>query len=266
MRFYSPLACAAFRGLKSSISSIHNSKGMTMRKLAICLALAGTALAGPALAKDKSWYIGIEAGPNLMQNQGYDIANAAGTTRVKDGITQNYAVGYDVGGNIGYDFGPFRAEFALNYNRNNVRNTTIEQGIPAINYSAAVNGPSILGAPPLGVNSNAGGNVEALSFMVNGLADFGGQDGEWGGYLGAGAGIARVTQGQQALNAPGAVFLNDSDTSFAWQVLAGVYKPINDHIDIGLKYRFFSVPQVDTFTTNGLSVNSRYRSHSLLLT
>ena len=37
---------------------------MTMRKFAVALALATTALAGPALARDKAWYVGLEGGPD----------------------------------------------------------------------------------------------------------------------------------------------------------------------------------------------------------
>jgi len=35
---------------------------------------------------------------------------------------------------------------------------------------------------------------------------------------------------------------------------------------LGLKYRFFNVPNVSTFTTNGLATETNYRSHSLMVT
>ena len=44
-----------------------------MRRFAIGLALAATALSGAAAAKDKAWYIGLEAGAALVQNQLLDI-------------------------------------------------------------------------------------------------------------------------------------------------------------------------------------------------
>ncbi len=43
-----------------------------MRRLAVVLALAGTALAGPALARDKAWYAGIEGGALLIENIDFD--------------------------------------------------------------------------------------------------------------------------------------------------------------------------------------------------
>ncbi len=236
---------------------------MTMRKIAVAVALATTALAGPALARDKSWYIGAEAGPNLMQNEQFDITSAGnpGTT-VHDGITVKHEIGYDVGGNIGYDFGLFRAEFEVAYKDNNLDSVNIQQAIPAIPlFDGKAN------VPPIGVYTNvADGNARVLSFMANGLFDFGGQGRDVGGYVGGGAGIARVQHHEYQVAKYGASFIDDSDTGVAWQILAGVYKPITDHVDIGVKYRFFNVPNVNTYTTNGLATETRYRSHSLMLT
>ena len=38
-----------------------------MRKLAIVMALASTAIASPVLAKDKAWYVGVEGGAMLVE-------------------------------------------------------------------------------------------------------------------------------------------------------------------------------------------------------
>jgi outer membrane protein OmpA-like peptidoglycan-associated protein/opacity protein-like surface antigen len=236
-----------------------------MRKFAAALALATTALAGPALARDNSWYIGLEAGPNLTQNELFDIARpAVGTTpasTVQDGIRARHEIGYDVGGNIGYDFGGFRAEFEVAYKDNNLDQFNVEQAVPPIRLAN-----NTLASPALGAYPLADGNARVLSFMVNGLFDFGGKDRDIGGFIGGGAGIARVQHSDYQFAKFGPAFMNDSDTGFAYQILAGVYKPISDHVDIGLKYRFFTVPTVDSFTTNGLATETRYRSHSLLLT
>jgi opacity protein-like surface antigen len=72
-----------------------------MRKFAIGLALAATALSSAATAKDKAWYIGLEAGVNLLQKQSLDISTANGATTVNNSITHTYFPGYDVGGNVG---------------------------------------------------------------------------------------------------------------------------------------------------------------------
>ena len=235
-----------------------------MRKFAIGLALAATALSGAAAAKDKAWYIGLEAGASLLQKQRLDISTANGATTTREAITHTYFPGYDVGGNIGYDFGGFRTEFALNYIRVRNRESTVLNVPPPIPFTLA-NGTNTVAGPGPGQYANAGGNASALAFMLNGLFDFGGKGTDLGAYFGGGAGIARVTQ-NASLRVPGVAFQNDSDTSLAWNVLAGVYKPISDHVDIGLKYRWLNVMDVNTFTTNGLPVSNKFRSHSLLLT
>lgn len=235
-----------------------------MRKFAIGLALAATALSGAAAAKDKAWYIGLEAGVNLLQKQRLDISTANGATTTENAISHTYFPGFDVGGNIGYDFGGFRAEFALNYIRDKNRESSVLNRPPAIPFTLA-NGTNNVASPLAGQYPNAGGTASALAFMLNGLVDFGGKGNDIGGYVGAGAGIARVKQFARLRN-PGLVFHDDSDTSFAWNLLAGVYKPISDHVDIGLKYRWMNVNSVDTFTVNGLPVSNKFRSHSLLLT
>ena len=43
-----------------------------MRKLAMSLALASTALATPAIARDNAGYIGLEAGPMLVEDTKFD--------------------------------------------------------------------------------------------------------------------------------------------------------------------------------------------------
>jgi opacity protein-like surface antigen len=235
-----------------------------MRKFAIALALAATALSGAASAKDKAWYIGLEAGVNLLQKQRLDIKTANGATTVNEAITHTYFPGFDVGGNIGYDFGGFRAEFALNYLRDRNRESTVLNVPPPIPYTLA-DGTNTVGGPAPGNYPNAGGTASALAFMVNGLVDFGGKGNDVGGYFGAGAGIARVKQFAR-LRDPGQVFQDDADTAFAWNLLAGVYKPISDHVDIGLKYRWMNVSAVNTFSVNGLPISEKFRSHSLLLT
>ena len=92
--------------------------------------------------------------------------------------------------------------------------------------------------------------------MVNGLVDFGGNGGV-GAYAGAGFGRAKVKQ------------LGDSDNAWAYQLLAGVYMPISDNIDVGLKYRYFRTGKLnfnDEFafspvgtTCGALGVQRRHR-------
>jgi outer membrane protein OmpA-like peptidoglycan-associated protein/opacity protein-like surface antigen len=222
-----------------------------MRKLAIVMALATTAIATPALARDDAWYIGVEGGPSIVEDASIDIGALANA-----GKTDNKA-GYDFDGIIGYDFGGFRLESEVGYKRAGL------QGYASTTTTAARNvvGGVLVNAPA-GNYTVAGGNTSALSFMVNGILDFG-EDDALQGFVGVGGGVARV-KADYALNTNGLSFLNDSDTGFAWQAIAGIRAPINDHWDVGLKYRFFNANGVDLVDANGRANHTRYRSHSIL--
>ena len=82
-----------------------------MRKLAVGLALATTALASPAFARDDSWYVGVEGGGMIVEDINYDINIVNGPEQA----TVNHGLGWDVGGNLGYDFGGFRVEAEVSY-------------------------------------------------------------------------------------------------------------------------------------------------------
>jgi outer membrane protein OmpA-like peptidoglycan-associated protein/opacity protein-like surface antigen len=221
-----------------------------MRKLAIAVALASTALATPALARDKAWYVGVEGGAMIVEDIHFDI----GTTPDAMQIDHNY--GYDVGGTVGYDFGVFRIETEVAYKSANVDAIRSSLRIPAFNAAGG-----LVSSNP-GSYSYAGGKTTALSFMLNGMLDFGDDDGLQG-FVGGGVGVARVKADKYALNTYGS-FLNDSDTVFAWQAIAGIRAPITDRIDASLKYRFFNADNVKLVDVTGRTLDGRFRSHSIM--
>ncbi|MBA4772086.1 MAG: porin family protein, partial [Sphingomonas sp.] len=222
-----------------------------MRKVAVSLALASTIIATPALARDKAWYVGIDGGGTIVEQINYDIGTQRGAARV------SHEYGYDVSGNIGYDFGVFRVETEVAYKRSSVRNYTANA-----NSTPAFQANGTLGSLPAGLYTGVRGSTRALSFMVNGLIDFGDED-KVQGFVGGGVGIARVQASQYALNANGA-FLNDSDTRFAYQGLAGVRAPIAKNLDLSVKYRFFTTPDARFVDVRGRTFSGTFRSHSLL--
>ncbi len=221
-----------------------------MRKLVLGMALATSALASPALARDDSWYIEADAGAMIVEDSVFDI----GTT--VDAMTVDHQYGYDFGGIIGYDFGGFRLEAEASYREADPENLT-----STVRIAAAA---PISGAAPgvLGSHSYVAGDVNALSFMVNGMLDFGEDDGLQG-FIGGGVGVARVDH-HYSVNRLGPGVVDDSDTGFAWQAIAGVRAPLSDSWDVGLKYRFFNVDNVALVDTAGRALNTRFRSHSLL--
>jgi OmpA-OmpF porin, OOP family len=218
-----------------------------MRKMAIAVALASTAMATPAFARNDAWYIGVEGGAMIVEDIKLDIGilPAAGSV--------DHKIGYDVDGIIGYDFGAFRMEAEVGYKQAQVdgytSSTTTRRGTGFANA-------------PAGSYKGAAGQTSALSFMLNGLLDFGDDDG-LNGFIGGGAGVARVKHSKYSIN-PAGNFLDDSDTGFAYQALAGIRAPLTDNIDVGLKYRFFNVDGVDTVDLLGRANRGRFRSHSIL--
>ncbi len=221
-----------------------------MRKLAIAVALASTAIASPALARNNAWYVGVDGGVMLVEDMDLDITS--GTTTVDNAASVDYKKGFDFGGVIGYDFGAFRLEAEASFRQAGA--DAITAGAPGI----GVGSPN--GQVARAYTGDANGKVNALSMMVNGLLDFGDDDGLQGS-VGAGAGVARVRV-DNIVGAP--MWLRDSDTGFAWQALAQVRAPLSDNWDVGLKYRFFNAPGVDLVDFFGRGVETKMRSHSLM--
>jgi OmpA-OmpF porin, OOP family len=222
-----------------------------MRKFAVTLALATTALSTPAFARDDAWYLGVEGGTMLVEDIKFDVNGS------KEAVSLDHKAGYDVDGTIGYDFGPFRAEAEVGY-----RSAAVTQARSTVTMPyRATSGATATSNLPAGTYGYAGGRSSALSFMVNGLLDFGDDDAVQG-FVGGGVGVARV-KNTIAYNTF-ADSLDDSDTVFAWQALAGIRAPLTDRIDLSLKYRFFNADKVSLVDVSGRRFDTRFRSHSIL--
>jgi len=220
-----------------------------MRKLVMAMALASTSLATPAVARDGSAYVGLEAGPMLIEDTEYDLTLAR--ERNTFVFTPTHKVGYDIGLLAGYDFGFLRAEGEIAYKRAGAE----EMFIPRV--------------------IDVEGRTTALSVMLNGLLDFGPDDGVRG-YVGGGLGLARVKM--RAESDVERLLISGADSGLAWQLLAGVAFPVSPNLDLGLKYRFFNVRRVEFSDDSGQqcgpfgcvttdsTLSGRFRSHSLLAT
>ena len=221
-----------------------------MRKLAIMAALASTALATPAVARDNSWYVGVEGGAMIVEDTklDFDIDDGEFVLDTNDGVIVDYNTGFDLDLIGGYDFGGFRIEGELGWKRASLGDVTFA-------------GPIVGSTSDLTVESS--GHASVLSAMVNGMLDFGDDDG-WNGYVGGGGGFAKV---KYHLDTPDVIDgdVSDSDTAFSWQVIAGVRKAITQNIDLGIKYRFFNTTTLNFGDhNNGGELSGRWRSHSLL--
>lgn len=238
-----------------------------MRKYLLAAA-AAAAFATPAMARDGSGYVGIEGGALFPKKQTIsatiDFTNTGVTDFARTDVArERYKTGYDIDLIGGYDFGMFRLEGELGYKRAKAKNLAVSTTfINALNGAA---GTTYTTTTDFGFNAR----TSVYSAMLNALADFGGNGG-FGGYVGGGAGYASVHQ------------FGSSKGKFAWQILAGVYAPVSDNIDVGLKYRYFRAGRShgeDTFAFTGTGTcgnvpcssgvvtfdqNGRFSSHSLL--
>ncbi len=222
----------------------NNMKGIPMRRISLVVALATTALASGAFAKDQYWYSSIKAGPAIANTAQHTLDTGADAAKVDTGT------GFSGAGEIGYDFGMFRTGFEIGYQSFGVNNVLNQIGLP------------LIGAP--GVNADGAGSTRALSFMLNGVFDVASGDSPWGAFIGGGVGIAQVKASNYRTGTL-APFVNDSDTRLAWQILAGIRRTLSDNVDLTLNYRFFNAGGIKLLTTNGVNLNSRLRSQALML-
>jgi OOP family OmpA-OmpF porin len=191
------------------------------------------------------WYVGGEFGGMIVEDSTVDIG------AVDNALRLNYEYGYDGGLFVGYDLGAFRIEGEAAYKKADLES-----------YNTVIRLPGEGAAFPPS-REFAGGSESALSFMINGMLDFGDDDGI-SGFVGGGVGMARVKANNERVFANTAPFLDDSDSKLAWQVFAGVRQAISDNIDVTVKYRFFNVDNVRMVAFNGNESEHRFRSHSLL--
>jgi OOP family OmpA-OmpF porin len=222
-----------------------------MRSLWVVSASALALAAAPAAARDGAWYVGGDFGAMIVEDTDFDLSN--GSSSVDNGITLNHEYGYDGGLFVGYDLGAFRIEAEVAYKK-----ASLEE------FENTVVLPSSAGYHPIGSHEGAG-STSALSFMLNGMLDFGDDDG-LSGFAGVGAGTARINFNEHRFAGNDGVFLDDSDSAFAWQVFAGVRRAVSQNVDVSLRYRFFNTDSVETrtFWTPVDDAQARFRSHSLL--
>ncbi len=217
-----------------------------MRKLLV-VAIAASTATTPALARDGVGYIGIEGG--LMKVEDIDFDFEDDDTSIDNLFGVDVKTGFDVALVGGHDFGLIRVEGEVGYKRASLDEVRVDQ--------------SVVPASSL----EADGRARVLSGMVNLLLDFG-EDNGLSGFVGGGAGIARVKmRGDFSGTGTGGIVVSDlgfsgRDRGLAWQGIAGVRTAITDNIDLGLKYRFFNTKL--ELEGGDEELSGRFRSHSLL--
>ena len=207
-----------------------------MIKRTCLLLLASSLLASPAVARDRSLYLGIEGGLLWAKDTKFDLR---GPQRVDNALVIDHKMGYDIDALFGYDAGYVRAELELGYKR-----------ASHDKYDVRGDGSATI---------DADGNTRYISIMTNLLLDVGNEDG-LSFYAGPGAGFAwgKYKVGD---NTGSETF---KDGGVAWQLIAGVRYAVSPNIDVGAKYRYFHPSRVTESDIDGSSLRGRFTSHSIL--
>ena len=155
---------------------------------------AALAIATPAAAtNDNNGYVGLEGGILFPKSQSVNgeviFTNPATGGPVNFANTNIGSIKYKKGLDLdligGYDFGMFRLEGELGYKHAKPKTFSPSSAfVTAINTGA---GTTFTTDTNFGINNS----TSVWSGMVNGLLDLGG-NGSFGGYLGGGAGYAKV--------------------------------------------------------------------------
>lgn len=215
------------------------------------LLLAGAAaivIAAPVQASDGQPYIGIEGGMTFPNDNQIEV-NA-----VRDRIFINNENGWEAGAVLGYDFGAFRLEAEGAYKQFDVK--TLTSGNYGIPLATAVRVP--------GVYNNIDGKIDITSGMVNALFDIGGNGG-FGLSAGGGIGYALYDANLTA-NSAGPGIVIDKDWSLAYQGIAQLRVPLSERVDIGVKYRYFVIDQIDLLSSQRERYSDDFETHSVLAT
>ncbi len=160
-----------------------------------------------------------------------DLSNSAGSVTVE--MDPGYGVGFALGN--AYD-NNWRTELELGYRSSDVDN---------------VSGTSV------------SGDVDALSLMVNALHDFP-TESAWTPYLGLGVGGVRISGTFNATTSLGSATIKDTDTTLAYQGLAGISYRIDDRLSFYTDYRYFAAVDPD-FKEDGVSADGEYAEHRIMV-
>ncbi len=191
-------------------------------------------LSTPGLAQswDGQTYVTVQGG--VAQQEGHDFITGGGAkveTEMKDG--------YVVVGAIGRQYGNIRAELEGSYRANDVDSHKV-------------------GAATL---AGSRGETTVLAGMGNLYYDIP-TGGALTPYLGVGAGVAEVEFENYGTNATGTV-LDDSDTTFAYQGMAGLNYALNGNLSLNAEYRYFATSDAEVQSGTRTS-DVEYQAHNII--
>ncbi len=196
-------------------------------RLCLCAALAG--LVAPSALADEGLYLRLAAGGGHVDEDSY------GNFDFELGYVGSAAIGYNWF--FPENFADFRVELEGSYRYNDVDEL-------------------------VGVSSD--GETQAFSLMINGFFDIR-TNLVVVPYFGAGFG---ATQIRHEDDGAGGVFvtIDDHDTVFAYQMMAGLTYDLGDNLAVGIEYRFLETEEFELSTSAGSTLRDEYDHHSALVT
>ena len=212
--------------------------------IAVCPAIPAQAQLFAPMAGPGGFYIGAEGGwtsLNMATNTG-DCGGGCkppfpGAQAVSH---ETFHDGFNAGGRLGYQLGPWRFEGDFAYRGNDTAQ---------LNMTFPTNRPG----------RAAGAERHAVSEMANLIYDF---SLGWPvtPHIGGGIGVAEVTRNLS--NMFGGT--HDTVAVFAYQAIAGFRYPITPALAFDVDYRYFATPGTDFTSTNPDVIKSDYGTHNVV--
>ncbi|WP_350335849.1 outer membrane protein [Coralliovum pocilloporae] len=200
-----------------------------MRRNVLSVLMAGAAtalLAGAAQAEGNNFYVGGSVGLNFLEDADSVSNTVAGGLRR---VEEDFDTGAVISGFVGYSWdlaerGAVRLEGELSYRTNDTDSL-------------------VFNTAPQNVVSD---DNESLSGFVNAYYDFTQFSDRFHPYLGAGIGFTHIDKN---VVYGGGANINDEDTVFAYQFIAGVTYKATDQFDIFVEGRYLGTedPDLDRF-------------------
>jgi opacity protein-like surface antigen len=212
--------------------------------IAICLAIPVQAQFMAPATGPVGFYLGVEGGwtnlnqaTNTGECQGGCIPRFPGDQAVSH---ENFHDGFNVGGRIGYQAGPWRFEGDFAYRGNDTAN--LQMVFPTNRPGRA-----------------AGAERHAVSQLANLIYDM---DFGWmvTPHLGGGIGVAEVTRNLS--NMFGGT--HDTVVVFAYQAIAGFRYKINPALAFDVDYRYFATTGTNFTSTTADLIKSDYGTHNVV--
>ena len=182
--------------------------------LATVATFASLSFAGAAAASSyKGWYGSAELGLNIASDED-GVNDTLDTTFAGYTNTTEWDPGWAVLGAVGYSFGNIRTELELGYRANDLDKFVVS-----------------------GSANDEGGDITHFTVMANALYDYKVTE-DYEVSVGGGIGFDNINYDNTA-GFHSSPTLKDSDTFFAWQLMAGVSRPMPSWgTEVFLNYRY----------------------------